>query len=70
MAEQQDAADDAMTPTERTRSWGDYVALLRTSHVWLLAPTWIAINAAIGLWTTQSIFQLVKEPDPRFADQI
>ena len=47
-----------------------YLALLRSSHVWLLAPTWIAINAALGLWTTQSLFQLVRAPDPRFADQM
>ena len=47
-----------------------YVALLRSSHVWLLAPTWIAINASLGLWTTQSLFQLVRKPDPRFADQM
>ena len=47
-----------------------YRQLLLTSHVWLLAPTWIAINAAIGLWTTQSLFQLVRAPDPRFADQM
>ena len=33
-------------------------------------PTWIAINAALGLWTTQSLFQLVRKPDPRFADQM
>jgi MFS family permease len=50
--------------------WRRYVALLTSSHVWLLAPTWIAINAALGLWTSQSIFQLIKEPDPRFADQL
>lgn len=47
-----------------------YLALLRSSHVWLLAPTWIAINAALGLWTTQSLFQLVRKPDARFADQM
>ena len=47
-----------------------YLKLLSTSHVWLLGPTWIAINAAIGLWTTQSLFQLVRQPDPRFADQM
>ena len=46
-----------------------YVAILRSSSVWLLAPSWIAINAALGLWTSQSIFQLVKAPEPRFADQ-
>ena len=47
-----------------------YRDLLSTSHVWLLAPTWIAINAALGLWTTQSIFVLVRKPEPRFADQM
>jgi MFS family permease len=47
-----------------------YLALVRSSHVWLLAPTWIAINASLGLWTTQSLFQLVREPDPRFHDQM
>jgi MFS transporter, DHA1 family, multidrug resistance protein len=46
-----------------------YLAILRASHVWLLAPTWIAVNAAIGLWTGQSIFQLVREPPPQFANQ-
>jgi len=44
--------------------------LLKTSHVWLLAPTWIAVNAVLGLFTTQTIFQLVKEPNPKFADQL
>ena len=46
-----------------------YVQILRTSHVWLLAPTWIAINAALGLWTTQSLFQLTQKPSAEFADQ-
>jgi MFS family permease len=45
-----------------------YVALLRTSHVWLLAPTWIAVNASIGLWFSQSIFQFAKA-NPDFPDQ-
>jgi MFS family permease len=36
--------------------------------VWLLAPTWIAVNAAIGVWLSQSVFQLAKG-DPRFPDQ-
>ncbi len=40
-----------------------YLALLRSSYVWLLAPTWIAVNAAIGLWTSQSLFQLVRRVD-------
>ena len=46
-----------------------YVRILRGSHVWLLAPTWIAINATLGLYTSQTLFQLVREPDPAFADQ-
>jgi MFS family permease len=50
--------------------WRRYATLLTSTHVWLLAPTWIAINAALGLWTSQSIFQLIKEPAPRFADQL
>ena len=49
--------------------WRRYGAILFSSHVWLLAPTWIAINAALGLWASQSIFQLIREPDPRFANQ-
>jgi MFS family permease len=47
---------------------GRYLDLLRSSHVWLLAPTWIAVNAAIGVWLSQSVFQLAKG-DPRFPDQ-
>jgi predicted MFS family arabinose efflux permease len=42
--------------------------LLRSSHVWLLAPTWIAVNASIGLWFSQSIFQFA-QANPRFPDQ-
>lgn len=49
-----------------------YATILKTSHVWLLAPTWIAINAALGLWTTNAIFQLLRPltPDPKFSDQL
>ena len=47
---------------------GRYLDLIRTSHVWLLAPTWIAVNAAIGVWLSQSVFQLAKG-DPRFPEQ-
>lgn len=51
--------------------WRRYGRLLASSGVWLLAPTWIALNAIIGAWTTQSVFQLVREnPDPQFADQL
>jgi MFS family permease len=45
-----------------------YLGLIRSSHVLLLAPTWIAVNAALGVWLSQSIFQLAKG-DPRFPDQ-
>jgi MFS family permease len=45
-----------------------YVDLLRSSHVWLLAPTWIAVNASIGLWFSQSIFQFARA-NPEFPDQ-
>ncbi len=60
---------DATTTRARHPGLGRYLRILRSSHVWILAPTWIAINAALGLWTTQSLFQLVKEPRPAFADQ-
>jgi MFS family permease len=45
-----------------------YAALVRSSHVLLLAPTWIAVNASIGLWFSQSLFQFSR-PNPRFPDQ-
>ncbi|CAN5744269.1 hypothetical protein BH23CHL8_BH23CHL8_13200 [soil metagenome] len=50
--------------------WRRYAELLRRAHVWLLAPTWIALNAALGLYTSQTLFQLVRTPDSRFADQM
>jgi len=46
-----------------------YARILTGSHVWLLAPTWIAINATLGLFTSQTLFQLVREPSAAFADQ-
>jgi MFS family permease len=48
--------------------WSRYRNLLRSSHIWLLAPTWIAVNASIGLWFSQSIFQFSRV-DPRFPEQ-
>ncbi len=45
-----------------------YGTLLRSAHVWLLAPTWIAVNASIGLWFSQSIFQFA-QANPDFPDQ-
>ncbi len=37
-----------------------YRRILSGSHVWLLAPTWIAVNAVLGLYTTQTVFNLVR----------
>ena len=44
--------------------------ILSSPRVWLLAPTWIALNAVLGSWTTQSVFQLVREPPAGFANQM
>jgi MFS family permease len=46
-----------------------YVSLIRSGHVWLLAPTWIAVNAAIGLWFSQSLFAFAR-PNSRFPNQL
>ncbi|HEX7951190.1 MAG TPA: MFS transporter [Candidatus Limnocylindrales bacterium] len=64
-----DPALDSSRPTAKNLPVSRYVEILRGSHVWLLAPTWIAINAVLGLYTTQTIFQLVNEPNAKFADQ-
>ena len=45
-----------------------YLELIRSAHVLLLAPTWIAVNASIGLWFSQSLFQFSK-PNPEFPEQ-
>lgn len=49
--------------------WRRYGDLVRSTHVMLLAPTWIAVNAAIGLWFSQSIFQFSRR-DARFPGQV
>jgi len=46
-----------------------YWQILSGAHVWLLAPTWIAVNAAIGIWSAQGLFAFVSDPKPEFADQ-
>jgi MFS family permease len=45
-----------------------YLQLIRSAHVLLLAPTWIAVNASIGLWFSQSLFQFSKA-NPKFPEQ-
>jgi MFS family permease len=51
-------------------SWRRYREALAGSHVMLLAPTWIALNAVIGSWSSVSIFQLMSEPNASFGDQV
>ncbi len=61
---------DEVEPVARPRvGLGRYLTLIRSSHVLVLAPTWIAINASIGLWFSQSLFQFSKA-NPRFPDQV
>jgi MFS family permease len=50
--------------------WRRYVDLLRTSHIWLLAPTWIALNAAIGVYAGTGLFNLVRDESGKFPNQI
>ena len=64
-----DPAGEAASLKAPHVGFGRYAELLRTSHVWLLAPTWIAVNASIGLWFSQSIFQFAKA-NPDFPEQI
>jgi MFS family permease len=66
----EDPASEKATLRAPHYGWRRYASLLLGSHVWLLAPTWIAINAALGLWTSQTIFQLIKEPSAKFSDQM
>ena len=47
-----------------------YRGLVGDPRVWLLGPTWMAINAALGLYTSQTLFQLLRAPDPRVSDQL
>ena len=49
---------------------GRYREVLRSRPVWFLAPTWIALNALLGSWGTQAVFQLVQEPSEKFANQV
>jgi MFS family permease len=63
--------DKSLPPREASDyGWRRYLRLVRTSHIWLLAPTWIAVNAAIGVYSGQGLFNLVREPNPRFSDQL
>ena len=50
--------------------WRRYLKLIQTSHIWLLAPTWIAVNAALGVYAGQGLFNLVRTKEPRFSNQL
>ena len=59
------------TPAQPRRfDFARYRRIVSSPRVWLLAPTWIALNAVVGSWTTQSVFQLVRDPSAQFADQV
>ncbi|HLX35418.1 MAG TPA: MFS transporter [Candidatus Limnocylindrales bacterium] len=63
-----DPAGEAEAASREHVSLERYAQLIGHSHVWLLAPTWIAVNAAIGLWFSQSLFQLAR-PNTKFPEQ-
>lgn len=54
--------------TDETSGWARYRSIVGNEYVLLLAPTWIAVNASIGLWFSQSLFQFSKS-EPRFPEQ-
>ena len=64
-----DPAGEAEAVAATHVGFGRYLALVRSSHVLLLAPTWIALNASIGLWFSQSLFQFSRA-NPDFPDQV
>src|SRR3989337_3609319 len=63
-----DPAGDLSAARAPHVGFGRYLELLGSTHVWLLAPTWIAVNASIGLWFSQSIFQFAPA-NPAFPEQ-
>jgi MFS family permease len=69
VAEIEGSAPPGVDQSERF-SWRRYREALAGSHVMLLAPTWIALNAVIGSWSSVSIFQLMSEPNASFGDQV
>ncbi|MGI8998166.1 MAG: MFS transporter [Candidatus Limnocylindria bacterium] len=68
--EMEEVGADGVGGVARGFNLGRYRSVLTSRSVWLLAPTWIAVNAFIGAWTSQSIFQLVDERKPGFEDQL
>src|SRR5262245_7313602 len=64
----QDPAGESEAMAREHVSFARYARLIRSSHIWLLAPTWIAVNASIGLWFSQSLFQL-SQGNAKFPEQ-
>jgi MFS family permease len=73
--------DPALDPTNRASGTAEaaarprfdlarYRRVIGGTHALLLAPTWVAINAVLGLYTTQTVFQLTQKADVRFPDQL
>jgi MFS family permease len=65
----EDPRDETTAVASPDTGLARYLALVRSAHVLLLAPTWIAVNASIGLWFSQSLFQFSKA-NPHWPDQI
>jgi MFS family permease len=64
-----DPAGEREAVAARHVGFSRYLELVRSAHVLLLAPTWIAVNASIGLWFSQSLFQF-SQANPDFPDQV
>lgn len=64
-----DPAGEREAVAARHVGFSRYLELVRSAHVLLLAPTWIAVNASIGLWFSQSLFQF-SQANPNFPDQV
>ena len=64
-----DPRGEAASLAGRHAGWRGYLRLVSDRGVLLLAPTWIAINAVIGLWFSQSLFQFARRND-RFPRQL
>jgi MFS family permease len=64
-----DPAGEQEAVAARHVGFNRYFELVRSAHVLLLAPTWIAVNASIGLWFSQSLFQF-SQANPDFPDQV
>ena len=44
--------------------WSRYLQLLRQPQLWRFAPAWLALNTVLGLWLSQSAFQLAGPAAP------